>query len=258
VSAPGGAPEPEPQPDLVPVSVPLKERSRLLALIEVLLCSGIPTQLAIGQTLAVAGFAPFGSDGRLRTGPFVVLALADSIVLIAIIAVLMHARGERLRDLVFGTRRWGPESRLGLLLVPALFVGVGVTVLLTRKLLPWTHDVSLSPFEGLLRRPVDILWFGVVVVVAGGIREEVQRAFLLRRFESSLGGSTLGLVVVSVCFGLLHKPQGWDAAIATGALGFTWGWLFLRRRSAVAPIVSHAGYDLAQILQAVAVQSLRV
>ena len=68
----------------------------------------------------------------------------------------------------------------------------------------------------------------------------------------------MGLIVVSVCFGLLHKPQGWDAAIATAALGFTWGWLFLRRRSAVAPIVSHAGYDLAQILQAVAVQSLRV
>ena len=157
----------------------------------------------------------------------------------------------------FGGRVMFPIISL-VTVVPVLFLGVGVTVLLTRKLLPWTHDVSLSPFEGLLRRPVDILWFGVVVVVAGGIREEVQRAFLLRRFESSLGGSTVGLVVVSVCFGLLHKPQGWDAAIATGALGFTWGWLFLRRRSAVAPIVSHAGYDLAQILQAVAVQSLRV
>jgi membrane protease YdiL (CAAX protease family) len=230
----------------------------MLALIEVLLCSGIPTQLAIGQTLAVAGFAPFGADGRLRTGPFVVLAMTDSVVLIALIALLMHAQGERLRDLLFGTRRWGSETRLGVLLVPVLFVGVGITVLVTRKLMPWTHDVTLSPFEGLLRRPADIIWFGLVVVVAGGIREEVQRAFLLHRFESSLGGSTLGLVIVSICFGLLHKPQGWDAAIATGALGLTWGWLFLRRRSVVAPMVSHAGYDLAQILQAVAVQSLRV
>lgn len=256
MSEPG--PDPEPQPHLAPVSVPARERPRLLALLEVLLCSGIPTQLAIGQTLAVAGFAPFGSDGRLRTGPFVVLAMTDSAVLIALIALLMHARGERLRDLVFGTRRWGADARLGVLLVPVLFIGVGVTVLLTRKLLPWTHDVSLSPFQGLLQRPTDILWFGLVVIVAGGIREEVQRAFLLHRFESSLGGSTLGLVIVSVCFGLLHKPQGWDAAIATGALGLTWGWLFLRRRSAVAPMVSHAGYDLAQILQAVAVQSLRV
>ncbi len=258
MSAPAAGPDPDPLPDLKPVSVPAREHPRLVALLEVLLCSGIPTQLAIGQTLAVAGFAPFGADGHLRTGPFVVFAMADSIVLITLVALLMHVHGERLGDLVFGTRRWTAESRLGVLLVPVLFIGVGVTVLLTRKLLPWTHNVSLSPFQGLLRRPVDIIWFGVVVVVAGGIREEVQRAFLLRRFEASLGGSSVGLVVVSFFFGLAHAAQGWDAAIATGLLGVTWGWLFLRRRSAVAPMVSHAGYDVAQILQAVAVQSLRV
>ena len=258
MSATEAGPDPDPQPDLQPVSVPARERPRLVALLEVLLCSGFPTQQAIGQTLAVAGYSPFGGDGRLRTGPFVVLAITDTVVLITLIALLLHAHGERLRDVVFGTRRWPAESRLGVLLVPALFVGVGVTVLLTRTLLPWTHNVSLSPFEGLLRRPVDIVWFGVVVVVAGGIREEVQRAFLLHRFEASLGGPTVGLVVVSFFFGLFHASQGWDAAIATGLLGLTWGWLFLRRRSAIAPMVSHAGYDIAQILQAVAVQSLRV
>jgi membrane protease YdiL (CAAX protease family) len=67
----------------------------------------------------------------------------------------------------------------------------------------------------------------------------------------------VGLVLVSVAFGAGHILQGWDAAIVTGLLGAAWGVLYLLRRSAVAPIVSHAGYNAAQVLQAVAVQSLR-
>ena len=141
--------------------------------------------------------------------------------------------------------------------MPVLFIGVGVTVLLTRKLLPWTHDVSLSPFEGLLRRPVDILWFGVVVVVAGGIREEVQRAFLLRRFESSLGGSTVGLIVVSVS-SVCAQAARVGCRDRDGRARLHVGMAVPAPAQRVAPIVSHAGYDLAQILQAVAVQSLRV
>jgi membrane protease YdiL (CAAX protease family) len=40
-----------------------------------------------------------------------------------------------------------------------------------------------------------------------------------------------------------------DASIATGLLGAFWGVVYLRRRSAVAPIVSHSGFDLIQIVQ---------
>ena len=43
--------------------------------------------------------------------------------------------------------------------------------------------------------------------------------------------------------------EGWDAAITTGALGAFWAVLYLKRRSAVAPIVSHAGFNTAEILR---------
>ena len=91
-----------------------------------------------------------------------------------------------------------------------------------------------------------------VVVVAGGIREEVQRAFLLHRFSQSLGGPLVGLVVASAAFGLGHRLQGNDVAVATGALGFYWGVIYLWRGSAVAPVVSHSGFDLIQLLQVLA------
>jgi membrane protease YdiL (CAAX protease family) len=43
--------------------------------------------------------------------------------------------------------------------------------------------------------------------------------------------------------------QGADAAIATGVLGVFWGIVYLRRRSVVAPVVSHSGFNLLQIAQ---------
>ena len=63
------------------------------------------------------------------------------------------------------------------------------------------------------------------------------------------GGPTVGLAVVSIAFGAGHIVQGFDAAVATGMLGFVWGLMYLRRGSAVGPIVSHALYNGAQVLQ---------
>lgn len=229
----------------------------MLALTEVLLCSGVPTQLVIGQLLALGGYAPF-AEGRPQAGPLATLAMLDSVLLIGLIVVLLRAHGESVVELLVGRRSVLRESLLGLLLVPALFVGVGLVVLTLRALLPWTHNVPVNPFEELMRSPGDAALFTMVVIVAGGLREEIQRAFLLRRFEVYLGGPVVGLIVVSVGFGIGHVVQGWDAAIVTGLLGYAWGVLYLRRRSAVAAIVSHAGYNTLQIVQVVVLRRMGI
>ena len=89
--------------------------------------------------------------------------------------------------------------------------------------------------------------------MAGGVREEIQRAFLLNRFERWLGGSGVGIVVTSVAFGAGHLTQGVDASIATAALGAFWAIVYTRRRSAIAPMVSHSGFNLVQLVQFMAV-----
>jgi membrane protease YdiL (CAAX protease family) len=136
--------------------------------------------------------------------------------------------------------------------VPLILValGIGIVVLLSmQRYTPWLHTVPDNPLQELLRSPRDAWLFALVVVLAGGVREEVQRAFLLHRFEVWLGGPVVGIVVTSVAFGAGHLLQGADAAIATGLLGAFWGIVYLRRRSCIAPIVSHAGFDLMQIVQ---------
>jgi membrane protease YdiL (CAAX protease family) len=112
------------------------------------------------------------------------------------------------------------------------------------------HNVPENPLETLAAGGATAAaLFGIVAVVAGGIREELQRAFLLQRFERHLGGATIGVLVLSVAFGLGHALQGWDAAIATGALGAFWAVLYLRRRSSIAPIVSHSGFNSIEVLR---------
>jgi membrane protease YdiL (CAAX protease family) len=234
----------EPAPVLQP---PLAARA--VAAIEVLLCSDVVTQIAIGGTLTALGYRPRTPSGQLSIGYVVALSIGDAVLLVGLIIALLYAHGERPRDVFLGRRRVLGEAVLGLWLIPITF-GIALTVILTvRRFAPSLHNVEQNPLQGLLGSPRDAWWFALVLVVAGGVREELQRAFLLHRFDRWLGGSAVGLVVTSVAFGAGHFDiQGMDAGIATGLLGAFWGAVYLRRRSSVAPIVSHASFDLLQIV----------
>jgi membrane protease YdiL (CAAX protease family) len=220
----------------------------VVAVIEVLICSDFLTQLALGGTLAALGYHPF-INGRLNVVYVVCLSLGDAVLLVGLILLMLYAHGERPRDVLFGRRPILPEVMFG---VPLILValGIGIAVLLTiQRFAPSLHTVANNPLQELLRSPRDAWLFALVVLAAGGVREEIQRAFLLHRFEVWLGGPVVGVVVTSAAFGAGHLMQGVDAAVATGLLGAFWGIVYLRRRSCVAPIVSHSGFDLLQIVQ---------
>jgi membrane protease YdiL (CAAX protease family) len=231
----------------VPPASALPER--LVALFEVLICSDYPTQLALAATLAALGYRPYGPTGRLQVGYIVGLSLLDAAVLGGLIVLFLYAHGERPRDVLLGPRPVVGEVAHGIpLIAAALAIAAGVLLTL-RYAAPFLHTVEQNPLQDLLARPRDAWLFGLVLVVAGGVREEVQRAFLLHRFEKWLGGTTVGVVMTSAAFGVGHLLQGGDAAVATGLLGAFWGVTYLRRRSIVAPMVSHAGFDLLQVVQ---------
>jgi membrane protease YdiL (CAAX protease family) len=222
---------------------------RLIALLEVLICSDYPTQLALGTTFATLGYGPYARSGELRVSYVVGISILDAILLIGLILLFLYSHGERPREVIFGRRSLTREAAVG---IPLVFVALGIAVMMLlaiQRFAPSLHTVEQNPLQALLRSPRDAWLFALVVIVAGGVREEIQRAFLLHRFDVWLGGKTVGLIVTSVGFGAGHLLQGADAALATGALGAFWGGVYVRRRSAVAPMVSHAGFDLMQIVQ---------
>ncbi len=221
-----------------------------MALLEVLLCSDYPTQLALGATFTAFGYGPLQPTGQLRVGYVVGLSLIDTVLLVGLVLLFLHTHGERPRDVIFG-RRPAQDAALGVpLALAALAIGIGVLVMI-RLVMPSLHTVQTNPLEALLGSTRDRWLFVLVAIVAGGVREEVQRAFLLNRFKTWLGGAEVGVLVTSAAFGAGHLLQGADAAITTGLLGVFWGVVYLRRRSAIAPMVSHAGFDLLQIVQAI-------
>jgi membrane protease YdiL (CAAX protease family) len=223
------------------------ERAR--ALLEVLLCSGFPTQLLVIGLMSAGGLGARGEDGRLSIAFVATLSLADAVLLITLIVLLLRAGGERPRDVFLGRRPIAREAARGLLLIPASFFIAIAVLVLVRHLAPWLHNVPVNPLEDILRTPRDRVIAAFVVIVAGGLREEMQRAFILHRFEQSLGGAVVGLVIFSVAFGLGHVEQGRDVAIATASLGVFWGAIYLTRRSIVSVSVAHAGFNLSEIVR---------
>lgn len=241
-AAPGSEPAPAGTPRRV------LPRQRLVAGAEVLLCSGFPTQLFLIGILAAFGL-PFRTPGGQLSPPFVfTLSLLDTALILGFVIAFLTAHGESPRHVLLGARPPRREALLGLMLIPLVFLFVVLVLALVLSLAPGLHNVPRNPLEDMLQTRRDAIIFGVVAMIAGGVREEIQRAFILHRFDGYLGGGALGIIVFSTLFGAGHLDQGYDAALATGLLGAAWGAVYLRRRSVIAPMVSHAGFNLLQLV----------
>jgi len=227
------------------------------ALTQVIICSGFPTQFVLVLILNSLGMNAASSDGQLSFSYIVTLSLVDALLLVGLIKYFLHAHGESMRSLIVGQKPILNEIGLGLILTPLLVVFAIGGLLLIRTYVPSLSNAANNPLEAMINTPLRAILFGLVVVIAGGFREELQRAFILRRFEQHLGGGWLGLILFSILFGLGHRLQGWDAVIMTGMLGAFWGLLYLSRGNAVTSMVSHAGFNLLEVILAIsAAQSL--
>jgi uncharacterized protein len=213
------------------------------------LCSGFPSQIALTYLIMAAGYSPFQGGGRLSLGYVGTLLMLDAAVLVGLIFWLLYLHGEHPRDMFLGKRAVRQEALLGVPLTVVVLGLVFVVLSLAQRFAPWLHNVPQNPLEQLIRSPRDAIVFAAVATVGGGLREEIQRAFILNRFDQHLGGAWVGIVVFSALFGAGHVIQGWDAAVTTAALGAFWGLVYLARGSIVAPVVSHSGFNAAEIVR---------
>jgi membrane protease YdiL (CAAX protease family) len=237
------------------------------ALLEVCLCCGAPTQLLVGGILALAGLHA-GPDGQLTLRLLAFVIGLDSVLLVSLVLSLLVLGGESPRQVLLGARRIPGEILRGFALVPWVFLLFAVTGIVLHRIAPGLFIPN--PFATIATTRAEYVLFGVVVLLGGGVREEIQRAFILHRCEQRLGGVTgaitglvgirvpphrermlgalLGVVGFGLLFGLMHVVQGWSVVIITALLGTLWNVTYLVRRSVVAPMVSHASFNLIQVI----------
>jgi membrane protease YdiL (CAAX protease family) len=223
------------------------------ALLEVVLCSSYPTQIAAAAALAAAGLRGVGPGGGLDATFVIAMSIIDAVLVIALILYFLHRRGESFAAVMFGGVPPGREATLGVGLVVPVTLGVALAITGVRAIWPSLQNVPVNPMTALMGDPRLVAVFAGIVVFAGGVREEMQRAFQLHRLAPGVMDRLPALALTSVAFGLGHTVQGRDVAVATFLLGALWGALWLRRRSIVAPAVCHALFNLGQVAAAWAV-----
>ncbi len=222
-------------------------RLRLQSLGEILLTLGFLTDAASAALLSpFAAFSnPLGSVRALAA-----LMLLSSLFMMLLIALLSRLRGESLRSLCLGKgivqRR---DIALGLGLVPLIFLVSFFIKSLARHALPGIYSGERNVLEELMKSPLDLGLFMLVAIVAGGFREELQRAFIIQRFEAGWGPAWLGAILFALLFGYGHLIQGKDEAIIAGIFGLLWGGIYVARRNIVATSLSHGLYDALELIR---------
>jgi hypothetical protein len=119
-------------------------RQRLVAVVELILCSSIPTQILLQGLMIGLGFNPRTEDNGLSLSFVVTMSLADTVVLIALMIALTRARGESVAALWLGQRSVWKEALLGVSLVPSILLMVVVILTSVRLLAPVLHNVETA------------------------------------------------------------------------------------------------------------------
>lgn len=234
----------EPSAGLAPVLTAPQAMGRPLALLEVVLISGILTDIV--AALAAGWLTGLSRTDLLRrpAGLFTYLMLS-TVLLLVIYVLCQRARREEpaLRIAVRPTGGWARETLVALAILPVLFSTMFVGELLIRLVAPGAIP-PVNPVLAMIRTPGDLALMLTSGVIAGGVREELQRAFIVRRSAVYFWTPWLGLLFWSVLFGLAHEPQGIAAVFITALLGLEFGVLYLWRRNVYAPILSHALFNV--------------
>src|SRR5690606_35288470 len=87
---------------------------RAAALVEILLCSGLPTQLLLIGVLSAFGMSFQGTDGGLNPQFVFTLSLLDAVLVVGLVIVRLRAHHESVREILIGRVRVWREVLLGI------------------------------------------------------------------------------------------------------------------------------------------------
>ncbi len=181
---------------------------------------------------------------------FMLTIIKAKLIYLVVIYLLLRMEGDTINELGFAKEGISRQVLMGLLFGAGIWIIAHVIVdpllrVINPNSLRSGTDMSIfmKDFKSVL------LWIPFVIF-AGGFIEELHRIFVLTRFQKWLGtyGLYLALGISSITFGIGHLYQGLNTAIGTGLGGLLFGLVYLRKRSAVEAMTSHAFFDIISVL----------
>jgi membrane protease YdiL (CAAX protease family) len=201
--------------------------------------------LLIVPSMALSFFAV--AQGQL---PFPLVAFATisrDLGLVALIFFFLSRNGERPAALGWTARHAGREIALGIGLFVPLFIGA-------QALEGFLRSAGLSgptsPAPNLVPAPdpIDLLLAIMLVAVVAVSEEIIFRGYLLLRFSHLLRGLGGAALLSAGIFSIGHGYEGAAGVVTVGATGLVLAFVYLWRRSLVAPIVMHFLLDFLAIV----------
>jgi membrane protease YdiL (CAAX protease family) len=204
------------------------------------------------------GRALWGAFGSQYVAPtefstlVLTIVVGKSVVLLVVLALLWPG-GESLRTLGFASPR--RVQAIGRGIGYGLIIFIVLNVVLPTALasvLRSPGNENVGSLTALFRDPFHLLAWIPIGVIGGGVVEEVERAFILTRFEQWMGknGIFVGLVLSSAMFGVGHLYQSTATGISAAFSGLAFGLIYLRRRSGIEAAASHAFADVLGVIAA--------
>ena len=206
---------------------------------------------AWGRTLWGASGPPFVAPADFST--LVLNIVTTKSIVFIVVLTLLWAGGENLRTLGFISPRWAAAIGRGIAAGAVVFIVLDVVLpTALNAMLNLSGGENAGSLTALFRDPANLLAWIPIGVVGGGVVEEVERAFIITRFEQWMGkkGIFIGLALSSVMFGVAHLYQSTATGISAAVSGLAFGLIYLRRRSGIEAAASHAFADILGVVAA--------
>jgi membrane protease YdiL (CAAX protease family) len=184
------------------------------------------------------------------TASFVILATATilrDLALVSLILFFLWHNGESAVRIGWISKNGWKDIALG--------IGLFIPFLIGNNLLDQgLHAVGFSspstPLPSYLtaKDMPQLLLAGLLVVVVALAEETMFRGYLILRLNAVMGSPLAAAVLSAAIFSLGHGYEGSAGVITVGVMGLVFAFVFLWRRSLVAPIVMHFLQDFIGIV----------
>jgi membrane protease YdiL (CAAX protease family) len=162
----------------------------------------------------------------------------DAGMLLSFAIVILYLLIGKSRKEKFNSIGFKKPANWGKLLLTTFLIGLAIEMSFQILINPIIESltkssIDLSVFAGIKGNLPTYLIYVLIGFVIGGLLEEMLfRGFLLTRvasfFKSEKTGYTLGIIILSILFGLAHMYQGWSGVLNTGLTSVLLGLVFIK------------------------------